>query len=476
MFDPLFYSTAPGVQQVVDPDGQIVAGNPYNGIAVPCSQFPNSAIGHFAALGQVLTAQNIDAIDGELRQDGMMRGLPGGIVESHYGNFQPRLGVAWDPTGSGKSSIRAGGGIFYNHNTLNDSTLLGGNSPFQLAAEVFNGKADNPGGTPNAKLPIPVTGWELKNNIPVVYSWNLTVEHMFFNNTLVDAGYVGNRGRHMELNGDLNAPAIGTFTSPANTGIPQDALRPYPGIGGALTTFQGANSKYDSLQVSVQRRFTRGLQYNVAYTYSKAFDMGDDNVYSVLTDIYNPRYNWQVAGFNEAHNLIFSWVYNLPLLKGNNSLVGKALGGWEISGDAAFISGFPVSVFASGDPLGNGATSVGGAEYAGVKSGCNYRGGSRSFTQFFNTSCFYQPTTSMLAGTAAPNAIEGPGTDNVDFALMKNGPVTEWLKYQFRAEFFNVLNHPSFASIDTTVTDSTFGYVTGATSARQIQFGLKLIF
>jgi len=82
----------------------------------------------------------------------------------------------------------------------------------------------------------------------------------------------------------------------------------------------------------------------------------------------------------------------------------------------------------------------------------------------------------MLAGTAAPNAIEGPGTDNVDFALMKNGPVTEWLKYQFRAEFFNVLNHPSFASIDTTVTDSTLGQVNGATSPRQIQFGLKLIF
>ena len=492
MFDPLFYSGAPGVKQVVDPTtGFITGGNPYNGIAVPGMGVPLDAAGHFAVFGQALTTQNIASINQELQYHGMARGLPLTIIGTQWHNFQPRLGFAWDPTGSGKSSIRAGAGIFYNHNTLSDVTLEGGVTPYQLASEVFNGLADCPGSALTAsrtcaassagapQLPIPMTGNDLTNDVPVVYAWNFTLEHMFFNDTLVSVGYVGNRGRHLPINADLNQPAIGTFTLPANTGINEDALRPYPGIGGAMTTLQEANSKYDGLQVSVQRRLAKGLQYQVAYTYSKAFDMAD-NIYSVVTDTYNPKYNWQLAGFNQTHNLIFTWIYQLPIARHATTWYGKAVGGWMISGDAGFMSGFQDSVTAGGEPLGNGVTSIGGTEYAGVLPGCHYRG-NRSMTQFFNTSCFYNPgplapTYSTLYGTVAPNAIEGPGTDNVDFAVLKNGPITERLKYQFRAEFFNVLNHPSFNGIDTGVTDSTFGIVTSAITQRQIQFAFKLTF
>jgi Carboxypeptidase regulatory-like domain len=490
MFDPLFYSRAPGVQQVVDPaTGFITSGNPYNGIAVPGEGLPNSAIGHFAVFGQQVTAQNIGAINAQLRQDGMARGVTPQILQSHFGNFQPRFGFAYDPTGNGTTAIRAGGGIFYNHNTLSDVTLMGGNTPFQLATEVFNGSANCPGAELGAQrtclpvsgtapqLPIPMTGDGLPNEVPVVYSWNFSVEHMFHNNTMVDVAYVGNRAKHLPINADLNQPAIGTFNNPANANINQDALRPYPGIGGAETGLQEASSRYDALQVSVQHRFTNGLQYNVSYTYSKTFDMAD-SIYAVATDTYNPSYNWQVAGFNQTHNLIFTWVYDLPFFKGHNDLVGKTLGGWEFSGDAAFISGFPNNIYASSDYLGNGANSIGGNEYAYIKPGCSTRG-SRSFNQFFNTSCFYEPPndgTAGLAGSAAANIIEGPGTDNFDFAVMKNGPITERFKYQFRAEFFNAFNHPSFNGIDNTVTDSNFGVITSATTQREIQFGLKLLF
>jgi hypothetical protein len=328
-----------------------------------------------------------------------------------------------------------------------------------------------------------MTGSDMTNDIPVVYAWNFTLEHMFFNDTLVSVGYVGNRGRHLPINADLNQPAIGTFTNPANANINQDVLRPYPGIGGAMTTLQEANSKYDGLQVSVQRRLAKGLQYNVAYTYSKAFDMAD-SIYSVVTDTYNPKYNWQVASFNQTHNLIFTWIYELPFARHASSRLGKAVGGWMISGDLALVSGFWGTPTQSADVLGNGVTGIGGTEYAYVNPGCHYRG-NRSVTQFFNTSCFYYPGTttpivpsvSTLAGTVAPNAIEGPGTDNLDFALLKSGPVWgERLKYQFRAEFFNVLNHPSFNYVDTGVTDSTFGYVDGVGSARNIQLAFKLTF
>jgi hypothetical protein len=493
MFDPLFYSYAPGVAQVVDPTtGFVTGGNRYNGIVVPGAGVPLDAAGHFAVFGQELTTSNIASINQQLQYYGMARGLPPSIIGSQYHNFQPRLGFAWDPTGSGKSSIRAGSGIFYNHNTLSDVTLEGGVTPYQLAEDVFYGRADCPGSALTASrtclttsttapaLPFPMTGSDLKNDVPVVYAWNFTLEHMFFNNTLVDVGYVGNRGRHLPINADLNQPAIGTFTSPANKGINSDVLRPYPGIGGAMTTVQEGNSKYDGLQVTVQRRLTKGLQYSVNYTFSKAFDMAD-SIYSVVTDTYNPKYNWQLAGYNQNHSLIGTWIYELPFLKHSTSWAGKAAGGWLISGDLAFLSGFRDSVTASGDVLGNGVNSISGTEYAGVLPNCNYRG-SRSVLQFFNKSCFYEPgptepTYSTLYGTVAPNAIEGPGIDNFDFAVLKNGPVWgERLKYQFRAEFFNILNHPSFSGVDTTVTDSAFGRVNGAHDPREIQFALKLTF
>ncbi|HEY6293611.1 MAG TPA: carboxypeptidase regulatory-like domain-containing protein [Terriglobia bacterium] len=490
MFSPTFYSTFPGVQQVVDPTtGFITSGNPYNGIATPCNQLPQDAVGHFAALGQELTTENLSSINAQLRAYGMQRGLTPSIIGGQNRNFQPRLGFAWDPKGDGKSSIRAGAGIFYNHNTLSDVTLMGGNSPFQLAQEVFSGLADCPGSAVTAQrtcapssttapqLPIPMTGQSLLNQTPVVYSWNLTAEHMFFNNTLVDVSYVGNRARHFIINSDLNQPAIGTFTNPDNAGINQAALRPYPGIGGATAVEQDANSKYDALQVQVQRRFTNNLQYSVAYTYSKAFDMAD-SIYAVTTDTYNPRYNWQLAGFNQAHNLTMTYIYGLPFLQHNTELVGKILGGWQISGDVALYSGFPTSVTTSGnDLLGNGVTSVGGTEYAYVSPNCNYRG-TRSFTQFFNTSCF--PSSLQvpggLAGTVAPNAIEGPGIDNFDFALMKNGHITERFTYQFRGEFFNIFNHPSFTGVDAGVFDSNFGAINNVIAPRQIQLGLKIFF
>ncbi|MGO8787197.1 MAG: carboxypeptidase regulatory-like domain-containing protein [Terriglobia bacterium] len=505
MFQPFAYSFAPGVAQVVDPTtGFITGGNPYNGIVVPGTGLPSDAAGHFAVLGQHLTTSNIASINQQLQYYGMARGLTNSIIGTQWHDFQPRLGFAWDPKGDGKSSIRGGAGIFYNHNTLSDVTLEGGVTPYQLASEVFNGLADCPGSAVTASrtcavssaaapnLPIPMTGNDLKNDTPVVYSWNFTVEHMFLNDTLVSVGYVGNRARHMPINADLNQPAIGTLlpTNPAYAaynGANADALRPYPGIGGDLTTEQEGNSKYDALQISVQRRLTKSLQYNVSYAYSKAFDMAD-SIYAVVDDTYNPKYNWQLAGFNQTHNLTITGVYTLPFYRHPTTWYGKAAGGWELSGDVALLSGFQNPVYANGDVLGNGATDVGQNEYAGVLPHCNYRG-NRTISQFFNTACFYQPVAGSpggygtLYGTVAPNAIEGPGLANLDIALLKSGPITEWLKYQFRAEFFNILNHPSFdapngipSGLDTTVTDSTFGQVNAANSPRNIQLALKLIF
>jgi hypothetical protein len=402
------------------------------------------------------------------------------IVDEHFGDFMPRLGFAWSPKYVRNTVIRGAGGLFYNRNTLSDNTLPGGVTPFQLAAEVFNGHADNPAGvlTPGATLPIPMTGTDLNYDIPAVYEWDFSVQHMFSDSTLLDVAYVGNRSIHDPLNADLNQPLIGTFTNPANVGIPQDALRPSPGIGGDLSEMMEGESEYNALQVEMQHRFVHGLQFNVNYTYSSAFD-DQSSIYSVATDTYDPFYNWSLAPYSQTHNFLVTWIYDTPWFRNNTSLVGRIAGGWEVSGDLALFSGFPTAIYASGDPLGNGVNSIGGSEYAVLKAGCGVRG-SRTLSQFFNTSCFSEPTASTLYGTTAAAMVENPGLDNLDFAFMKNGPIAEkWghdITYQFRAEFFNGLNHPSANGIDTTVTDSTFGQVTGWTTQREIQFALKILF
>ncbi len=468
-FHPGFYSTLPGVKQVVDPaTGFVTGGNPFNGIAVPCNQLPREAIGHFAVFGQRLTASNFDAINQQLRDSGLQRGLSPEIFQKHYRNFEPRLGFAWDPFGKGTTSIRASAGIFYNHNTLSDVSLMGGNSPFQSTVEIFNGSADNPGGTAGVPKPIPITGEDLVHKIPVVYQWNFTVQRLITQDTLVDVGYVATRGRRLLLNSDLNQPPAGTFTS--NPSVNPAALRPFPGLGRATVALNNANSAYDSLQVSVQRRLHRGLQYGVAYTWSKSIDYGS-SLYAVATDPFNLRLDRGLSDFDRRHTLIASYVYELPFLKNAATPVGKAFGGWQVSGVVSFLSGFPLSIGAGGDVAGVGGA---GPQFADKLAGCD-PGPIKSLQQWFNTSCFKRPKDGTF-GTAARGITHRPGFANWDFALFKGGHIIERLNYQFRAEFFNVLNHPSFTDVSTGVTSGDFGKVTGVADPRNIQFGLKLLF
>jgi hypothetical protein len=397
-FNPISYSRLPGIQQTVDPaTGDVTGGDPYNGISVPCSQLPTSAVGHFAVFGQELTSATYGSINQELRNDGLQRGLSPEIFAKHYNNWQPRLGFAWDPFGKGTTSIRAGAGVFYNHFTLSDVTLMGGNSPFQLAAESLNGRADCPGqgsalgagrgcsqagAAATVQLPIPITGGDLLSKVPSVYTWNATVQHMFPQDTLVEVGYVGTRANHLVVNSDLNQLPVGTTF--ANPGVAIPALAPYPGIGGATVGLNDSNSKYDSLQVSVQRRLNKGLQYGVAYTYSHSYDFGSD-LYANAVDTYNLGYNYGRSNFDLRNNLIINYVYDLPFFRGQNNLVAQGLGGWELAGVVAIQSGFPNTITnASSDEAGAGEDF---GQTANLVSGCDPNSGPRSVAQFFWSSC-----------------------------------------------------------------------------------------
>jgi hypothetical protein len=494
-FNPANFSNAPGIVGVVNPTTGLVSGvdggpyNPYNGISVPCQQLPTSAIGHFAVFGQELTAGNLGAINQDLRYYKVQTGLSPSIFPSYHNLFEPRLGFAWDPWGKGTTSIRGGAGIFYNHFTLSDVTLMGGNTPFQLASEVITGKADCPGYTLTAQqqcgpppaagfsglpLPIPITGQSLLSQVPGVYQWNFSVQHQFPQDTLVELAYVGTRGRHMVVNSDLNQLQEGTLDLPQNAGVQPAALFPYQGLGGLTTALMDTNSKYDALQVSVQRRLNKGLQFGVAYTYSNTFDYGSD-LYANAIDTYNLAYNYGPANYARRNNLIINYVYQLPFFKGQSGAEAAILGGWQLSGVLAFTSGVPYSIVNSTGDVAGVNSDFG--QTGNRLQGCNPNNAPRDVAEYFNTACFVNATTGTF-GTAGRNSVWGPGNKNWDFALFKTGKITERFNYQFRAEFFNFLNHPSFggtSDLGNTIGAGNYGQITGANDPREIQFGLKLL-
>jgi hypothetical protein len=234
-------------------------------------------------------------------------------------------------------------------------------------------------------------------------------------------------------------------------------------------------SKYDALQVSVQRRLSKGLQFGVAYTYSNTFDYGSD-LYANAIDTYNLAYNYGPANYARRNNLIINYVYQLPFFKGQSNVAAHVLGGWQLSGVIAFTSGVPYSIVNSTGDVAGVNSDFG--QTGNRLQGCNPNNAPRTVAEYFNTSCFVNADPGTF-GDAGRNSVWGPGNKNWDFALFKNGKITERFNYQFRAEFFNFLNHPSFGGtgdLSTTIGAGNFGQITGANDPREIQFGLKLLF
>lgn len=539
MFDPQNYSTAAGQQQTIDPsNGLINGGNYYNGIAVPCSQIPSSGYGHFGILGEGFNSGTASGLNQALMTAGMLGHFSNTIIPNHHNAWQPRFGFSWDPRGNSKTVIRGSAGIFFNHETLSDQTQMGRNVPFQTNAAPNNVAVDCPG-TPqapgtlscagggsvftpgvlvtpsptNEQLPIPITGQDSKSPLPIVYSFHFGVQHMFPQNTLVEIGYVGTETHHFSVLENLNELQAGTFgdctlgggtvdpTNPAlcapgspytynngataGTATQVSSIVPYLGFSNNSFTYQinNGNSAYNALQASLRRSMTKNLMLTAVYTYANAHDIGSQ-LQSSIIDHYNPSYNRGNPDWLQHHNFTASYVYKLPFFEHNNKFQGRLLGGWETSGTLIIRSG------STGGPNGQFTVTDAGSDLAGLGvdngehaqlvSGCNPNSGPRSKNEFFNTSCFVLPAPGTL-GNAPRNVIFGPRFWIWDAGLHKNGQIIgEKLAYQFRAEAFNVLNHPIPNQVDSGITDGTFGAVTDVYNnngdQRIMQLGLRLIF
>jgi predicted heme/steroid binding protein len=478
VFDPTLYDPAKAVK--LDPKtGAVIpgSGDRYNGMAIPGSGWPSSAGNRFP-----------EASDSSLTY--LFRGgFSDHYSDIQWGQIQPRLGGAFQITP--KTVLRAGAGRFFTRLGVSDSIFLGGNPPFQPTANVTFGNVDNPGGTQANSLPLTVTTQSKVFKNPEAWNWNITAEREFYWNTFLSVAYVGRRGLHLQREANINQPTPDVVA--ANPGVNLDYLRPYKGYNSVRRTDNVASSRYNSLQVAWNRRFQANWAFGVAYTLSKSMDDGS-NQRDIVPDTYYTHNLWGQSDFDVRHIMIINYLYELPLFRGQSTFAARMLGGWQISGICQFQTGTPGSgIVANNDYAGvgqDGSMSSNAGQYWVMNGTPEILGqfaanGASDNLYWFSTKnadgslIFTAPAKGVFnhqEGIRDP--LHAPGFINFNMGLFKKFAFTEKTGLQFRAQAFNVFNHPNLGSPAINPTNlSTFGKITGKTGdVRNLQLSLRVFF
>jgi hypothetical protein len=435
--------------------------------------------------------------------------------------FMPRIGLAYRL--SEKTVVRSGYGIYYNVHQLNNYTILNLNPPLSGSAAFSNTASNgiitnsnpitsqNPFGALSPTSIINANTLNRKDYEPRLHQWSLGVQRQLPWESVLDVGYVGSKGVHIDNTVEFNNPDPGLSSLPTT---PQQR-RPYQfvidGIGGPVRPLSrirfldsGGNSWYHGLQVGYQKRFSHGLTGSVAYTYSKSegegygrnesFGFTNNGSYQ---DPRNRAADKAVYPFDTKHNAVISWLYELPTIPAFRQGVGRQIfGGWQANGILTLHSGLPFTVTQNNslntfnspvrpDRIGSGQES------------------NPTINQWFNPDDFHVVTCKVSTlpglchyGSSGNGILRGPDFHDLDFSLFKNFQIKESVKLQFRAEMFNIFNTPNFNPPNHALSASTQflpsspggafpsqirsqgpGQITSlAAPMRQIQFGLKFLF
>lgn len=447
-------------------------------------------------------------------KDGNSRALYNGV----YGGkaFQPRIGFAWTPEILGGHTVVRGAFTISSYMEGTGTNLrLPLNPPFTPAEFdiTYKGLA-TPGRTSTDGIPtVPAPTldcpnfecfagallriWDPNVQPAIADQWNLTIQRQFLKDMTFQIGYVGQRGTHLMVPFDYAQPVL----NPGGAPLPSPFLAGNPQLASiasdqASGTQSNGTMSYNSLQAVLQKQMGNGLQFQVAYTYSKC--MSDSTGYygawvrtgsasAYWQNAYDSKDEWAPCYYDATHVVSTYVLYELPLGKGKrfgkdmNKFADAAVGGWSVAGIMTGSKGFPLSIF--------GANDVSGVDSRGFRPDCVGKGTVTGKTpstiangfQWLNfadaNTVFTQPGAQTF-GTCAPQLgyLRGPGYIDFDLSLQKDFHLTERFKLQFRSDFLNAFNHVNLNGPDTSINSPTFGLINGAQSPRNIQFALKLYY
>lgn len=408
-------------------------------------------------------------------------GVPRSGFDADKNNFAPRVGFAW--SFNEKTVLRGGYGVYYDQSPLAPAEALYFNSPFfdnniffSLPGLPLTLNDPFPSFFP---FPLPDSALAIQRDLRTGYMqhWNFNIERQIGASGVIEVAYVGSKGTKLLTARDINQPQPSVLPP----GLPV-VPRPDPRFDDINLLESRANSNYNALQVRYQQRLTRGFTALASYTWSKSIDDAS-NFFSSAGDPNFPQNSYNVAAergrsnFDVPHRLSLSYSYALPFRKPGDSLAAKLVNGWETFGIVTLQSGrpFTVALLSEIDNSGTGRSILGFGANDRPNLVGNPELSNPTTQQWFNTAAFAFSAPGTF-GNAGRNILDGPGYQNVNMSLLKNTRLNERVNLQFRAEAFNLFNHPNFNLPDNFLGSPTFGRITSARDPRHIQFGLKLLF
>jgi carboxypeptidase family protein len=429
-------------------------------------------------------------------QDGNGRAL----YDPYYKGFEPRLGIAWTPERfKNKLVVRAGYGITQFMEGTGSNLRLPLNPPFFVESNVTFTNQSGPGtitqGFTDVVGQTAIQGliriWNPKLRPQFTQQYNLTLEYQLSGSTSVSAAYVGHDATHLVAPTDDNQAL--PDPGPVSTWRPLAQRRPFaaslPLVGGTQSTDSWSISNYNALQLGVRQRQVKGFDYMLSYTLSKTMtdnrgfygSAGVQAQFAYAYDNYNRRADYGPAFFDALHNFSWAGSYELPFGKGRSfganlhPAVNAVLGGWNVSSIISAHSGFPITVLSndvSEQAISRSTATQGRPLLVGDPKPAN-----QTIDNWLNLDAFRQPAQGQL-GNAGVGIVRAPGYANLDFGVGKKFSLSETRNFDFRAEFFNFTNHPSFAPPGRSTADlNTFGKITGTISnSRRVEFALKFNF
>jgi len=461
----------------------------------PVSGAANQRIAFDSVTGQTFPGSEIGKIvpgSGDLL-NGIAKA--GGKINKYLQNspgilFAPRFGFAYDLTGRGNYVVRGGGGIFYDRYQGNETFDMLGNPPTIFTPTVSNGRLQDIVAIPDpaqARLaPSGLNAFAVEGQIPTVYQFNLGLQSKLPYGFRLDVSYVGSQSRHLLQRVNLNAIPYGALyrrenqdptrftggvvpaTEPGlpaayaavglsftgNFALPTDLLRPYQGFGNINIHHMGGNANYNSMQLSLTRRFVKKLFVQTSYTWSKALGVSNVDGDFVRIDGNTHLANYGPLSSDRRHNLVINSIYDLPRLSrwaGGNKVVKLFGDNWQLSGIYVWQNGAPytptcsiTNVSATTNLAGSATESASRCKITGNPGSGHGGDPYRQLT----ASAFSVQSPGSLGLESGRNYMVGPGINNVDLSLQKSFPFGEKRRLELRVDAFNALNHTQFSGVN----------------------------